>query len=305
MKQIENALANNDTAVGQTAKGLFSGIRNWFNAKTGNSLTDAQEQQNQFQMDMSNTAYQRSVRDMKAAGLNPGVLFRAGAGAAASSPEGASAEGTADLGSAIQMMLAGKQAKLLDAQAAKTNAEAGLTDRNAAWVDRLNQKTLDEISSRMKVNDADINVKEYDAALKAAQKAQLEKETEWIDRVNAAKTEADKAKAAYDYAEASISKMEKELGHRLSSSEFLAVVDSIIHALGGDTPAGVVSAVVDAGKDIIRSESAGSEPAKGEVSQRSGTSFANPSAGDIQGLNAFHNALRRKTKRRRYNGGAR
>ena len=46
--------------------------------------------QRDWEQEMSNTAYQRSVADMKAAGLNPAMMY-ASNGAAASTPTGSSA----------------------------------------------------------------------------------------------------------------------------------------------------------------------------------------------------------------------
>lgn len=104
----------------------------------------------EFQREMSSTAYQRGTKDLLAAGLNP-MLALSHAGA--STPSGSSASGQAASASAGQPsgghgggdLLALSQAKLLDSQTKRTDAE-----------------TL-EIGERTKVHGAAVGEKEASA----------------------------------------------------------------------------------------------------------------------------------------------
>lgn len=79
-------------------------FRNSFNGTEANNLFNAQEaakarafnsaeaqKQRDFEMMLSNTAYQRAAADMKAAGINPASLGGNGSGSVASTPSGSAA----------------------------------------------------------------------------------------------------------------------------------------------------------------------------------------------------------------------
>ena len=75
--------------------GITNGVGQFVNNITGTTINNqfsAQQAQIQREWEqyMSNTSYQRAVADLKAAGLNPAMLYASG-GQGASTPSGASA----------------------------------------------------------------------------------------------------------------------------------------------------------------------------------------------------------------------
>ena len=156
----------------------------------------------EWNQQMDNTKYQRTVSDMQAAGVNPalamngGVTTQATSNATASS--GSGIPGGLDLSSVMQMAvqmqqlklqkrMTSAQEKLMQSQINKNNADANKTNKETSWIDDLNSATIDKIRadinqvwSNISVNDSTIELNGHKINMYDAQtglfNAQMNKE---------------------------------------------------------------------------------------------------------------------------------
>jgi hypothetical protein len=114
-----------------------------------NSANQANAQaQMDFQANMSNTAYQRQVKDMEAAGLNPMLAYMKGGGA--STPSGAMATYQSPVGSAASAATSAsvpqsiRQSKSSEVQSYSSASQA---DANVKLIDTTVEKVKEEIKN--------------------------------------------------------------------------------------------------------------------------------------------------------------
>lgn len=246
-------------AIGTVAKELTdpNQLGSLMNSFTGAHLTGSQREANEMQMQNVEDVYQRQVTGMQNAGLNPALMYQSGATGNAPTVQGS--QGTANMSELMQMFLLKKQARLLDSQANKTDAE---TDNIAEDTERLRlinkyypevtETNLKKVLSELGVNEemqkklmAEVDGVKLDNDLKAIQKiiqqAQADESSAYYRatrQLAEAQTEEAKAKARAERAKAFMDELEgkfmDKFGAKMGSSEWIALASAISSVLGVD-----------------------------------------------------------------------
>lgn len=159
----KSVLSSVSSSLGQSLSAMIlggkNGYKNMQKSMFGTGMIDAQKEANAWTAQREDTAYQRSVADMQAAGLNPALMYGSAGStspSASTSPsDGASLSdmlGSATALSQIQSMEVQNKVSQKNAETARINAD---TERFNAETERMRlekDKLLAE--TEMQVNDA-------------------------------------------------------------------------------------------------------------------------------------------------------
>ena len=118
LNTLGNVVANNAVNAHLTGK---EREQNAWNAEQAQINRD-------YQTEMSNTAWQRGVADMQAAGLNPALAYGQGG---ASTPTGTNAQGSASVVSPMDVMTMAMQMKMMQAEIGLKKSQERLNDAKA------------------------------------------------------------------------------------------------------------------------------------------------------------------------------
>ena len=147
-KQLASGIAG---AAGSAAGGPLGAIAaqagvNLFSNLFEYGLNSYQAKKNRdFQASMSNTSYQRAVKDMLKAGLNPALMFHSGQGA--STPSGAMASMHSNPTNLSELLLYKAQLDQIQSSARLSNANARLADEEARGKEIENDNKQDVINA--------------------------------------------------------------------------------------------------------------------------------------------------------------
>lgn len=246
---------------------LFGALTSWLNSMSGEHMVNADVERNALQMQNVEDVYQRQVTGMQKAGLNPALMYQSGASSAPSAP--APTQPGLNMSDIMQAMLLGKQARLLDAQANNTDADTdkkrsetayqslinkyypSVTDsqiRKVLTEAGVNEKTIEEIGSRIELQDLEKDLKRVDMIIRQAEADESSAFFKARREYQEAQTDREKAEKAELVVRAAIEELERNFmehtNTRMGSSTVVAVASAIGTLLsnfqfpGSATPSG-------------------------------------------------------------------
>lgn len=275
-QQFSDNTGPSEDIINQITKQDLTGAEKAANAFTASEA----EKQRQWEADMQNTAYQRQVKDMQAAGINPALAMSNGQ---PSTPSGAAAQSVSpgssgmNMSDLMQIMMLPAQRKLINAQAKATEANA---DKSRAEIGEIEgrteqlrlinkyypsvtETTIDKMKSELGLTDEKINTEILQQGLLKADQVLKDAEGKYADRFYKARAEYEEAKddesranAAASAARAAWDEFEKSWteshnGARPSASATLALVSAITSWLGIKEDGTVTGAVAGAIKQKV------------------------------------------------------
>lgn len=245
-----------------------TGLGSMINKLTGKHLTGAEREANQFsaeqaqiqrdyETEMSNTAYQRQVADMQAAGVNPALLYGSGA-SGASTPSGSAPSSVApnsgtSMSELMQLFMMPAQKRLIEAQASNTDA---LTDKAKADTEQMklvnkyypqvtetqidkmlaeigvDEERVKEIRSNVNLNDLNAELLKVDKVIKDAEANEASAFFKARREFEEAQTDKAKAEKAELVVRTAMEELEKNYMARTNTKMGSATVIAIAAALG-------------------------------------------------------------------------
>lgn len=263
---------------------VSNGMSNLWNKWTGSDLTPAEQMTNQINISeaqkqrdyeerLANTQYQRGVVDMKAAGVNPALLYGNGASPA---PTPAGATATA-ISPAAGMLSFGDLVGLLKLPLEMAQMKANVDNTNIrnkgeelknqyqslvnGFYPSMTTETINKIRKEIAGIDADIDVKKETKSLVHAQSLIAEAEGKLADELADAKLQlmkdqasqaaaaavASAARAAMDAYEAQYMRANNM---KMGTNDYVALATALLGYFDTDAPS-VVKTVTDTVKDKL------------------------------------------------------